>query len=104
MVTEYARSMQGFAVEKVDEIVRLDWSQVLSAEASNAGSMVTRIERLDGDVHNTRLAQVLDVEKILRDVLPGEETVITRETVGAAFSLLPSTQVLRPTIRLWRAC
>ena len=95
MVTEYARSTQGFAVEEVDEIVRLDWSQVLSAEASNAGGMVTSIARLDGDVHNTRLAQVLDVEKILRDVLPGEEPVITPESVGAAsFHLPPGTQIL----------
>ncbi|RXZ38832.1 chemotaxis signal transduction protein CheV [Oxalobacteraceae bacterium CAVE-383] len=94
MVTEYARSTQGFAVEEVDEIVRLDWSQVLSAEASNAGGMVTSIARLDGDVHNTRLAQVLDVEKILRDVLPGDEPVITPETVGAHFTLPAGTQIL----------
>jgi two-component system chemotaxis response regulator CheV len=94
MVTEYARSTQGFAVEEVDEIVRLDWSQVLSAEASNAGGMVTSIARLDGDVHGTRLAQVLDVEKILRDVLPGEDPVITPESVGPGFSLPHGTQIL----------
>jgi two-component system chemotaxis response regulator CheV len=94
MVTEYARSTQGFAVEEVDEIVRLDWSQVLSAEASNAGGMVTSIARLDGDVHNTRLAQVLDVEKILRDVLPVEEPTISPETIGPAFKLPPGTQIL----------
>jgi two-component system chemotaxis response regulator CheV len=94
MVTEYARSTQGFAVEEVDEIVRLDWSQVLSAEASNAGGMVTSIARLDGDVHNTRLAQVLDVEKILRDVLPVEEEIISPETIGPAFKLPSGTQIL----------
>jgi two-component system chemotaxis response regulator CheV len=94
MVTEYARSTQAFAVEEVDEIVRLDWSQVLSAESSNAGGMVTSIARLDGDVHNTRLAQVLDVEKILRDVLPIEEPVITAATIGPGFSLPAGTQIL----------
>jgi two-component system chemotaxis response regulator CheV len=94
MVTEYARSTQGFAVEEVDEIVRLDWSQVLSAEASNAGGMVTSIARLDGDVHNTRLAQVLDVEKILRDVLPIEEAPLTAEVLGPGFKLPPGTQIL----------
>ncbi|HWZ46810.1 MAG TPA: chemotaxis protein [Herbaspirillum sp.] len=94
MVTEYARSTQGFAVEEVDEIVRLDWSQVLSAEASNAGGMVTSIARLDGDVDNTRLAQVLDVEKILRDVLPIEEATLTPETLGPSFTLPPGTQLL----------
>ncbi|MDD2748512.1 MAG: chemotaxis protein CheW, partial [Acidithiobacillus sp.] len=32
LVTEYERSVQGFAVEDVEEIVRLEWSRVLSAE------------------------------------------------------------------------
>ena len=73
MITEYARSTQAFAVEDVDEIVRLEWSQVLSAEgtAGSAG-MVTSIARLDGNQDNSRLAQVLDVEQILRDVMPAE--------------------------------
>ncbi|MFZ6645326.1 chemotaxis protein [Undibacterium sp. TJN25] len=73
LVTEYARTTQGFAVESVEEIVRLDWSQVLSAEASGAGGgMVTSIARLDGDIENTRLAQVLDVEQILRQITPSD--------------------------------
>src|SRR5450830_12563 len=82
MVTEYARSTQAFAVEEVDEIVRLEWSQVLSAEASAAGGMVTSIARLDGDVDNTRLAQVLDVEQILRDVAPSDAKDVDPETIG----------------------
>ncbi|GGC59145.1 chemotaxis protein [Undibacterium terreum] len=73
LVTEYARTTQGFAVESVEEIVRLDWSQVLSAESSGAGGgMVTSIARLDGDIENTRLAQVLDVEQILRSITPSD--------------------------------
>ena len=32
LVTEFARTTQAFAVESVEEIVRLDWSQVMSAE------------------------------------------------------------------------
>jgi two-component system chemotaxis response regulator CheV len=47
LVTEYARSTQAFAVESVEEIVRLDWKQVLSAEASGVGGMVTSIARLE---------------------------------------------------------
>ncbi|MFX5578963.1 chemotaxis protein CheW, partial [Acinetobacter baumannii] len=47
LVTEYARSTQAFAVESVDEIVRLEWSQVLSAETSSGGAFVTSIARLD---------------------------------------------------------
>jgi two-component system chemotaxis response regulator CheV len=93
LVTEFARSTQAFAVESVDEIVRLDWSQVLSAEGSNAGGMVTSIARLDGDVNSTRLAQVLDVETILRKMMPAEGDEISEEAVGK-LPLKPGTLVL----------
>ncbi|MGQ0710928.1 MAG: chemotaxis protein [Rhodoferax sp.] len=69
LVTEFARTTQAFAVEEVNEIVRLSWKHVLSAEG-NGGGLVTSIARLDGDAENTRLAQVLDVEQILRNVFP----------------------------------
>lgn len=70
LVTEYERSTQGFAVENVDEIVRLDWNQVMSAEGAAVGGMVTSLARLDEDEEHSRLALVLDVEAILRKVLP----------------------------------
>jgi len=94
LVTEYARTTQGFAVEEVDEIVRLEWSQVLSAEASVAGGMVTSIARLDGNVDNTRLAQVLDVEQILRNVLPNSQPDVNPATIGPAVSLAPGKVIL----------
>ncbi|MET3107267.1 two-component system chemotaxis response regulator CheV [Oxalobacteraceae bacterium GrIS 2.11] len=93
LVTEYARTTQGFAVESVEEIVRLDWGQVLSAESSSVAGMVTSIARLDGDVANTRLAQVLDVEQILRSIQP-EEPEIDAKTVGPKLLLPPGTVIL----------
>jgi len=72
LVTEYARSTQAFAVESVDEIVRLEWSQVLSAESKAGGDFVTSIARLDGDSESGRLAQVLDVEQILHALVPSD--------------------------------
>lgn len=73
LVTEYERSVQGFAVEDVEEIVRLEWSRVLSAESASVGGMVTSLARLDEETAQgvaPRLALVLDVEQILRQVLP----------------------------------
>jgi two-component system chemotaxis response regulator CheV len=70
LVTEYERSVQGFAVEEVEEIKRLEWSRVVSAEVSAAGGLVTSLARLDEDDEKGRLALVLDVEAILRQVLP----------------------------------
>ena len=48
LVTEFARTTQAFAVESVEEIVRLDWSQVMTAEhsAGSGSGMVTSIARL----------------------------------------------------------
>jgi two-component system chemotaxis response regulator CheV len=94
LVTEYARSTQGFAVEEVDEIVRLDWSQVLSAESTAVAGMNTSIARLDGNVDNTRLAQVLDVEQILRMVLPSGEADVKPESIGPALKLPAGTKIL----------
>ena len=70
IVTEYERSVHGFAVEDVEQITRLDWSRVLSAEVHAVGGMVTSIAQLDARREDSRLALVLDVEKVLRDVLP----------------------------------
>lgn len=86
MVTEYARTTQAFAVEEVDEIVRLEWSDVLAAEG-NGGSLVTSIAKLDGDTEKSRLVQVLDVEQILRNVMGTQEETITAASVGDAVSL-----------------
>lgn len=94
LVTEFARSTQGFAVESVEEIVRLEWSQVLSAEASTAGGMVTSIARLDGDAENTRLAQVLDVEQILRQMAPKDVKDVDSETIGAKLVIKPGSVIL----------
>lgn len=93
LVTEYARSTQAFAVEAVEDIVRLDWRQVLSAEGSAAGGMVTSIARLDGE-DSQRLAQVLDVETILRNVMPTENAGIDPATLGAKVDMKPGTVIL----------
>ena len=95
LVTEYARTTQAFAVESVEDIVRLDWKQVLSAEASGArGKLVTSIARLDGNTDESRLAQVLDVEAILRMVSPADDEEVTEEKVGPKLQLKPGCIIL----------
>ena len=92
LVTEFARTTQAFAVEEVNEIVRLEWKQVLSAEGSGGG-LVTSIARLDGNAENTRLAQVLDVEQILRDVFP-EAAAAAQDAEIPKLQLPPGTVIL----------
>lgn len=93
LITEYARTTQAFAVESVEDIVRLDWRQVLSAEGNAAGGMVTSIARLDGE-NSDRLAQVLDVETILRQVMPPAESDIDASNIGTHVELRPGTVIL----------
>ncbi len=93
LITEYARTTQAFAVESVEDIVRLDWRQVLSAEGNASSGMVTSIARLDGE-NSDRLAQVLDVETILREVMPSNELAINPETIGPKVNMKPGTIIL----------
>src|SRR5215467_15143702 len=87
LVTEYERSVQGFAVEEVEEIVRLEWNRVVSAEKSAAGALVTSLARLDEHEESARLALILDVESILREALP------SRFKSGEEMTFAPSVQI-----------
>jgi two-component system chemotaxis response regulator CheV len=95
LVTEFARTTQAFAVESVEEIVRLDWTQVMSAERSAGSGMVTSIARLEPvDGEPARLAQVLDVETILRNLNPDAHTENVEQAVGAKMQLKPGAVIL----------
>jgi two-component system chemotaxis response regulator CheV len=89
LVTEYARSTQAFAVESVDDIVRLEWSQVLAAEAGVKSRNITSIARLDNDKSSNRLALVLDVEQILYDIIPPDRNTKIDADKTKAFALKP---------------
>jgi two-component system chemotaxis response regulator CheV len=95
LVTEFARTTQAFAVESVEEIVRLDWTQVMSAEHSAGSGMVTSIARLEPvDGQPARLAQVLDVETILRNLNPDAHGENVEQAVGDKMKLKPGAVIL----------
>ncbi|MDR3430944.1 MAG: chemotaxis protein [Rouxiella aceris] len=89
LVTEYARSTQAFAVESVDDIVRLEWSQVLAAESGVKSRNITSIARLDTDKSSNRLALVLDVEQILYDIMPASRNIEMDDNKTKPFKLKP---------------
>lgn len=66
LVTEFDRSVQGFLVHSVENIVRLDWSRVKTPPAllsNRLQGLVTAVTELgDG-----RLALILDVERVLAE-------------------------------------
>lgn len=89
LVTEYARSTQAFAVESVDDIVRLEWSQVLAAESKVSSRNITSLARLKDDGATNRMALVLDVEQILYDIMPAHRNVNIDSQKTKAFALKP---------------
>lgn len=94
IVTEFERSVQGFAVESVEQIERLDAGRVLSAEAHAVGGLVSSIARLGTQAEDRGLALVLDVERILGDVLPSRSGAGETRTAGEALQLPAGSVVL----------
>lgn len=77
IVTEYAGHTQGFLVEGVDTILRLDWSQMRVPPemlVADMGGLVTAVTELpDG-----RLVMMLDVEKVLSETTNYDEEIVYR--------------------------
>lgn len=80
IVTEFSRHTQGFLVQDVDRIIRVDWDRVKPPENMLAGQdgLITAITELD----DGRLVSILDVERVLVEVL-GEKAMPTLPTVEA---------------------
>ena len=80
IVTEYNAHTQGFLVEGVDTILRLDWSQMrvppemLMAEMGGLVTAVTELE--DG-----RLVMMMDVEKVLAETTRYDDESVFRSVV-----------------------
>jgi two-component system chemotaxis response regulator CheV len=77
IVTEYAGHTQGFLVEGVDTILRLDWSQMRVPPdmlLADMGGLVTAITELaDG-----RLVMMMDVEKVLSETTKYDDDHVFR--------------------------
>lgn len=66
IVTEYAGHTQGFLVEAVDTILRLDWGKMKVPPdmlVAEMGGLVTAVTELD----DGRLVMMMDVEKVLAE-------------------------------------
>lgn len=67
IVTEFSRHTQGFLVDSIDRIIRVDWEKVKPPQdmlAANEGLITAITELPDG-----RLVSILDVEQLLAKVL-----------------------------------
>ncbi|CUU23728.1 putative chemotaxis signal transduction protein [Duffyella gerundensis] len=91
LVTEYARNTQAFAVESVDNIVRLEWSKVHAAEAGVSSRNITSIAMLENQEQGSNMALVLDVEQILYDIIPSARDVKTEQVKNKTFNMRPGS-------------
>ena len=79
MVTEFSRHVQGFLIDRVDRIARIEWERVRAPDSMlvGRGSSITAVTELA----NGKLASVLDVEQVLVQVY-GEPDVPHLEPVA----------------------
>jgi len=70
IVTEYNRAVQGFLVSGVDRIVNMNWEEILPPPKGTGHNYMTAVTRVDND-----LVEIIDVEKVLAEVIHIDETV-----------------------------
>ncbi|RKZ78175.1 MAG: chemotaxis protein CheV, partial [Gammaproteobacteria bacterium] len=71
IITEYNRSIQGFLVSSIDRIINTSWQDILPPpSAAGRNNYMTAITKLDGE-----LIEIIDVEKVLAEVIGADETV-----------------------------
>lgn len=88
IVTEYSHSSQGFIVDSIDKIIRVDWDQVKAPKAVLSGdkNMITALTELsDG-----KLVSILDVEQVLFEAF-GDSKVPSLHGVEKNKSVLDGT-------------
>ncbi len=75
IVTEYNGHTQGFLVQSVDTILRLDWSKMRVPPemlTANLGGLVTAVTELQ----DSRLVMMLDVERILSETAKYDDAAV----------------------------
>lgn len=71
IITEYNRTLQGFLVKGVDRIVNMNWSDIHPPpRGSGRAHYLTAVTEVDD-----RLVEIVDVEKILSEAAPINETL-----------------------------
>jgi two-component system chemotaxis response regulator CheV len=81
IITEFNRLVQGFLVSKVIRIVNMGWSNILPPPAGlGSATYLTAVAKLKGET----FAEVIDVEKILAEILGLDTSVDNLEDVSAS--------------------
>lgn len=99
IITEYNTRVQGFLVSGVERIVNLNWEEVLPPPAGTGHEhYLTAVTRVD-----EQLVEILDVEKIFAEVVPGATHVsegvideqVRSQSVGRKVLIVDDSSVAR---------
>jgi two-component system chemotaxis response regulator CheV len=73
IITEYNRAVQALLVRQVDRIVNLHWNEIIAPPAGTGGSRgsyLTAVTEI-----NKELVEIIDVEKVMAEVVPTNATL-----------------------------
>ena len=71
IISEYNRSVQGFLVRSVDRIINMGWDEIQPPpKAAGKNSYLTAVTEFENE-----LIEVIDVEKIMKEIIGGSEEV-----------------------------
>lgn len=71
VISEFNRTIQGFLVSSVERIVNINWEAMLPPpDGAGRDHYLTAVTTIDED-----LVEIIDVEKILAEIMPVEETM-----------------------------
>lgn len=82
IVTEFNRTVQGFLVKMVDRIVNMNWEQILPPpKGAGQDHYLTAVTEVEGEI-----VEIIDVEKVLSEVIGMPETISNTILAEAAAS------------------
>ncbi|NOI83155.1 chemotaxis protein CheV [Vibrio tubiashii] len=71
VIAEFNRTMQAFLVSSVERIINMHWEEILPPpEGAGKANYLTAVTNIDNE-----LVEILDVEKILAEIAPIDETM-----------------------------
>lgn len=94
IITEYNRSVQGFLVGKVEHIVNLTWGDIMPPpKMAGKNNYLTAITRLE-DQGQSRLVSIIDVEKVLAEIINYDIRLSEGVLDEALASQMPGRKIL----------
>ncbi|MFM5463933.1 chemotaxis protein CheV [Aeromonas simiae] len=94
IITEYNRSIQGFLVGQVDNIVNVSWTHIQPPPSSTGRSnYLTAIAKIE-DKGVANLVEIIDVEKVLAEIVTYDVSISQGVLDDALVPLMSGTKVL----------